>query len=100
TWWVVFGVAAGGGLLHKPAVTFFLVRLGVGLLLTKQRWVLFSRWTLVAIALIAAIVSPHVLWQIHNHWPTLEFLHNGQVRHKNIVLGPVQFFLAHFRPLK
>ena len=96
TWWVVFGVAAGVGLLNKPSMTFFLVTLGLGLLLTKQRWVLFSRWTLVGIALMAVIVSPHVLWQIRNHWPTLEFLHNGQVRHKNIVLGPVKFFLAQF----
>jgi hypothetical protein len=53
-----------------------------------------------AIVLMAAIVSPHVLWQIHNHWPTLEFLHNGQVRHKNIVLGPVQFFLAQFATMQ
>ena len=100
TWWVVFGVAAGVGLLNKPSMTFFLVTLGVGLLLTKQRWVLFSRWMLVGVALMVVIVSPHVLWQIRNHWPTLEFLHNGQVRHKNIVLGPVKFFLAQFATMQ
>ena len=37
-----------------------------------------------------------MLWQIHNRWPTLEFLRNGQSGHKNIVLNPVQFFLAQF----
>jgi hypothetical protein len=42
------------------------------------------------------IPLPHVLWQIHNHWPTLEFLRNGEIHHKNIVLGPVKFFLAQF----
>jgi hypothetical protein len=100
TWWMVFGVAAGVGLLNKPSMAFFLVTLGLGLWLTKERWVLFSRWTLAGIALIVAIVSPHLGWQIHNHWPTLEFLHNGQIHHKNIVLGPVKFFLAQFATMQ
>ncbi len=99
-WWVVFGVTAGVGLLNKPSMTFFLVAMGLGLLLTRQRRVLFSRWTAVGIALLIAIALPNVLWQIHNHWPTLEFLHNGQIRHKNVVLGPVKFFLAQFATMQ
>lgn len=95
-WWVVFGLAAGVGLLNKPSMAFFLVTAGLGLLLTKQRWVLFSRWAAVGIALLIMIALPNVLWQIHNDWPTLEFLHNGQVGHKNVVLNPLQFFLAQF----
>jgi hypothetical protein len=96
TWWVVFGLAAGVGLLNKPSMTFFLVALGLGLLLTKQRRVLFSRWALLGIVLTVGIALPNVLWQVQNHWPTLEFLRNGQTGHKNIVLGPVKFFLAQF----
>jgi hypothetical protein len=99
-WWIVFGLSAGVGLLNKPSMAFFLVAVGLGLLLTKQRRVLFSRWTAVAIALLIVIALPNVLWQIHNHWPTLEFLHNGQIRHKNIVLGPVKFFLAQFATMQ
>jgi hypothetical protein len=96
TWWIVFGIAAGVGLLNKPSMTFFLVTVGLGLLLTKQRWLLFSRWAALGIALLIAIPLPHVLWQIHHHWPMLEFLRNGEIHHKNIVLGPVKFFLAQF----
>ncbi|MGA8940608.1 MAG: glycosyltransferase family 39 protein [Acidobacteriaceae bacterium] len=95
-WWIVFGLSAGIGLLNKPSMTFFLVTVGLGLLLTKQRWVLFSRWALVGIALLILIPMPNLLWQIHNHWPTLEFLRNGQIGHKTVVLGPVKFFLAQF----
>lgn len=95
-WWVVIGLAAGVGLLNKPSMAFFLVAVGLGLLLTKQRRVLFSRWAAVGIALIIVIALPNVLWQIHNHWPTLEFLRNGQIEHKNLVLNPLQFFLAQF----
>jgi hypothetical protein len=99
-WWIVFGVAAGVGLLNKPSMTFFLVSVGLGLLLTQQRWVLFSRWALAGIALLVLIPLPNLLWQIHNHWPMLEFLRNGEMHHKNIVLGPVRFFLAQFATMQ
>ena len=95
-WWIVFGVSAGVGLLNKPSMTFFLVAMGVGLMLTPQRRALGSRWAVAGLALMVLIALPNVLWQIHNHWPTLEFLRNGQIGHKNIVLNPVQFFLAQF----
>ena len=93
-WWLVFGVSGGIGLLNKPSMTFFLVATGLGLLLTRQRRVLYSRWAVAGIALMIVIAMPNVVWQLHNHWPTLEFLRNGQIGHKNIVLGPGQFLLA------
>ncbi|HEY4008648.1 MAG TPA: glycosyltransferase family 39 protein [Acidobacteriaceae bacterium] len=95
-WWTLFGVCAGVGMLNKPSMAFFLVALGGGLLVTRERKLLFSRWTAVALALMIVITLPFVLWQVHNHFPTLEFLHNGRVHGKNIVLNPVQFFLAQF----
>ncbi len=95
-WWLVFGVSAGIGLLNKPSMAFFLAAVGVGLLLTPQRRVLFTRWAVAGVGLMILIALPNVLWQVHNHWPTLEFLRNGQSGHKNIVLNPIQFFLAQF----
>ena len=95
-WWIVFGAAAGIGLLNKPSMAFFLVALGLGLLCTGQRRLLFTRGAALGIALLLAISCPNILWQIHNHWPTLEFLRNGQAHHKNITLNPLQFFLAQF----
>jgi len=90
-WWIVFGVAGGVGVLNKPSMTFFLVSLLVGLLLTKQRRLLWSRWMIVGVALLILMALPNLLWQMHNHWPTLEFLHNGQVENKNIKLAPMPF---------
>ena len=46
-----------------------------------------------------AIALPNVLWQIHHHWPTLEFLRNGRDAGKNTVLSPLHFFLAQFAML-
>ena len=92
--WIAFGISAGVGLLNKPSMTFFLVALGLGLLLTPQRRILFTRYAATGIALLILIALPNVVWQIHNHWPTLEFLHEGRIHHKNVALPPLQFFLA------
>jgi Dolichyl-phosphate-mannose-protein mannosyltransferase len=95
-WWIFFGICGGIGLLNKPSMRFFLIALGLGLLCTSSRRILFSRWAALGIALMVLIALPNVLWQIHNHWPTLEFLRNGAQGNKNIVLNPLQFFLAQF----
>lgn len=92
--WITFGVAAGVGLLNKPSMTFFLVAIGLGLLLTPERRVLFTRYAALGILLMFLIALPNILWQVHNHWPTLEFLHNGRVSGKNTVLPPLKFFGA------
>ncbi|WP_260705207.1 ArnT family glycosyltransferase [Edaphobacter flagellatus] len=89
--WIAFGLCGGLGLLNKPSMTFFLVALLLGLLLTPQRRILFSRWAALGIALLILIALPNLIWQIHNHWPTLEFLHNGRAHNKNIKLGPIAF---------
>lgn len=94
TCWLLFGISAGIGLLNKPSMLFFLVALGLGLLCTSQRRVLFTRWAGFGIVLLTLIALPNVLWQVHNHWPTLEFLHNGKVEHKNAILSPLAFFGA------
>jgi len=94
TWWLIFGISAGIGLLNKPSMLFFLVALGLGLLCTPQRRLLFTRWAALGIVLLTVIALPNLLWQIHNQWPTLEFLHNGKVRNKNAILSPLGFFGA------
>ena len=92
-WWLLVGVLAGLGLENKPSMTFFLVALVLGLLVTPQRRLLWNRWFLAAIALTILIALPNLLWQIHNHWPTWEFLHNGRVENKNVVVSPPAFIL-------
>lgn len=89
--WILFGISAGIGLLNKPSMTFFLVALLAGLLLTPQRRILFTRWAAAGVMLLTLIALPNLLWQIANHWPTLEFLHNGRVGGKNIALTPLAF---------
>lgn len=93
-WWLTFGLSAGLGLLNKPSMTFFLIALFFGLLLTPQRRVLASRWAAAAVALLILIALPNLLWQIHLNWPTLEFLRNGVTRRKNVILPFLPFLRA------
>ena len=101
-WWTLFGISAGIGLLNKPSMAFFLIALGLSLLLTPQRRLLFTRYAALGVFLLVVIALPNVLWQVHNHWPTLEFLHNGRVKGKNTILNPLEFFgaqLLNMQPL-
>jgi hypothetical protein len=99
-WWLVFGASAGLGLLNKPSILVFLMAVALGLLLTPQRRALRSWWAAAGLALAILIALPYVHWQMQNHWPTLEFLRNGQSAHKNVILNPLQFFLAQFATMQ
>ena len=98
-WWIVLGLSAGVGLLNKPSMTFFLIAMLLGLLCTRARRVLWSPWAAAGIGLMVLIALPNLLWQVHHHWPTLEFLRNGRDGGKNTILNPLQFFLAQFAML-
>ena len=93
-WWIVFAIAGGVGIENKPSMVVFLVALLVGLLLTPERRIVFSRAALIGVGVIVVLALPNLLWQIHNHYPTLEFIHTGKVDHKNVVLSPLEFMGA------
>ena len=94
TWWIVFGVSAGLAFENKDSVAFFLIAMLIALLLTPQRRILASRWFVVAVGLIVLVALPNFLWQVHNHFPTLEWLHDVQNSDKDVKLPPLQFLLA------
>lgn len=86
-WWLAAGAALGISLESKYSAGFFGVSLCAGLLLTRQRRILWSRWFAAGVAVAALIVLPNVLWQTHYGFPMLELLRNGQ-QGKNVVVGP------------
>jgi hypothetical protein len=89
--WIVLGVSAGLGLENKVSEVFFLVCVLIALLLTPQRKILKSRWFGVAVLLMIALALPNLLWQIHYHFPTLEWLRDVQNSDKDVKLGPLAF---------
>jgi 4-amino-4-deoxy-L-arabinose transferase-like glycosyltransferase len=99
SWWILFGLAGGLGIENKPSMVVFLVALLIGLLLTPQRRIIFTRGAALGVALVVLLALPNLLWQIHHHFPTLEFIHNGKADHKNVVLSPLQFMGAQMQML-
>ena len=93
-WWIVLGVSAGLGLENKVSEVFFLISVLVALLLTPQRRILKSRWFGVAVLLMVALALPNLLWQLHYHFPTLEWLRDVQKSDKDVKLPPLKFLGA------
>ena len=88
--WVLLGLVAGLGLENKYSMGFFGIGLIVGLALTKAREHFLDKWLWVGGALAAVIFLPHVLWEVRNHFPTLEFIQNATLK-KNLPMTPWGF---------
>ncbi len=75
--WLFVGLLSGIGLLNKPSMIFFLVALTAALAVSPQRHTLRDRSVIYAVLLAFVITLPNLAWQVHHHWPTLEFLRNS-----------------------
>jgi hypothetical protein len=73
-------------------VAFFGFGIAVGLLASAPRRQLASPWLWLGAGLALLLFLPHLAWQVHAGWPTLEFMANAQAE-KNIALGPGEFLL-------
>ncbi len=91
--WIAFGALAGIGLLTKYSIVVFASALIAGLLLTRQRKLLFTPWILVGGAIAFLIFLPNLIWNIQNQWPFLELMHNVRVTGKDVILPPGKYLL-------
>lgn len=72
--WLAAGLAVGVGLENKDLLALGMLALFLGLLLTKQRRVLATRWPWLGLALALAIWAPNLYWQATHylHWSTAQ----------------------------
>src|SRR5829696_40703 len=91
--WLVFGAIAGIGLQNKYSIIVFASALIGGVLLTRQRRILFTPWILAGGAIAFLIFLPNLIWNIQNHWPFLELMHNVRDTGKDVVLPPGKYLL-------
>lgn len=85
--WLALGVVLGLGLENKISVLWLGFGLFAGLVLTPARAWLATRGPWLAGAIAALFFLPHVLWQLANAWPTLEFMRNAtQSKYKAVAL--------------
>ena len=92
-YWLLFGIVAGLGLQEKYSIAFFGLGIAIGLLLTKERKVLLNKWFLAGGVLAFLIFLPNLIWNIQNHWPFLELMHNIRADGRDVELSPLEFFL-------
>ncbi|MGC1462787.1 MAG: glycosyltransferase family 39 protein [Terracidiphilus sp.] len=92
--WLIFGLLAGLGIENKHSTAFFLAALLIGLLLSPQRRLLWSKGCAAGVALLILLALPNFIWQWVHHFPTYELLNNIAHSDKNIKLSPLAFLGA------
>ncbi len=91
--WLLFGLVAGVGLMNKYSMGFLGLGVVVGLVLTPARRQLLSKWLWLGGVIAFLIFLPHILWEFHYGFPSLEFIHNATT-YKNLPQTPLQFMTA------
>ncbi len=89
--WLPVGVLVGVALLDKNTVFFLLLGLGVGLLATPRRRLLWSPWVVAGAVVAAAIWAPSLAWQADHGWAMFEMSRNLRREHSGLVVG-ITFF--------
>lgn len=90
-WWVAIGAAIGYGMLCKWTMGFFVLGIVGGVLLTDARRYLKSKWLWMGVALSIVIFLPNILWQVQNHWISLDMLKH--IHERDIRQGRTAYFL-------
>jgi hypothetical protein len=96
--WLFLGLVIGLGLLNKISMLWFSGGLAVGLLLSPARRLLFTKGPWLAGTFAVLLFLPHILWQMENNWPTLEFMRNA-TSYKMADNPPHQFALQQIRSM-
>jgi len=77
------GLTVGIGILTKYTMLFFAGALIAGLLISKQRRLLWNKHMLGAMAVALLIVLPNLVWQFEHHWPV--FTHMTTLQKNQLV---------------
>jgi hypothetical protein len=89
--WLVFGLLAGIGLLNKHTILLFSFAFIAGLLLTRDRWLVYNKWFLIGGAIALVLFLPNLIWMWQHHFPHLEQLANIRRNQRNVSLTPLGF---------
>jgi hypothetical protein len=95
-WWLVLGLACAGGILGKHSFALLPAAMGLFLLLHPDgRRMLATPGPWLAAAICAALLVPHLLWNIAHGFPSVSYAAErgdaGQVGFVEILANAVQF---------
>ena len=91
TYWLWFGVIIGVGMQTKYSVVFFTFAVVAGLMLTKQRSFLRSKWIWLGAIASLLIFLPNLVWLIKHDFPFLELMNNIRQSGRDVARGPLAF---------
>src|SRR5438132_5156361 len=92
-YWVWFGAFVGVGMETKYGIAFFVVAVVIGLELTRERRFLIAIEFWIGVAIAFLMFLPNLIWLVLHDWPFLELMHNIRQTHRDVVRGPIAFFL-------
>src|SRR5580658_4278626 len=90
-WWVAIGCTIGLGMMTKYTMGFLAVGIVVGVLLTRSRRHLTSKWLWIGVALSILVFLPNLIWQVQHHFISLDFLHH--IHERDVRIGRTKGFL-------
>ncbi|MBB5397711.1 glycosyltransferase family 39 protein [Mucilaginibacter sp. AK015] len=68
------GVAVGVGMLTKYTMVFFTVSLIIGILISRERKLLFNKHVIYSALIATLIFLPNVIWQFAHHLPVIHHM--------------------------
>lgn len=89
--WIWFGACMGIGFENKISVLFLSFGIGIGLILTKERRLLFTHWIWLGALVAVLLILPNILWQIAYGWPTIEWIANARAQKMIAMSAPAYF---------
>jgi 4-amino-4-deoxy-L-arabinose transferase-like glycosyltransferase len=97
-WWAMLGLAAGVAVLTKYASAVLFLAILAHLLSTRKTAAQFAApGPYIALAVLLAVIAPHLVWLVQNHFPTLGYAearagHGGGVARR--ILAPFGFLVS------
>jgi 4-amino-4-deoxy-L-arabinose transferase-like glycosyltransferase len=90
-YWLGFGMLTGLGMENKYSAAFFVIGVAVGLIATRERKWLASRWIWIGAAAAIGIFLPNLIWLARHDFPFLELMRNVRASGRDVVRAPVAF---------
>ncbi len=90
-WWLAIGTTLGLGMMTKYTMGFLVIGIVVGVLATRSRRDLASKWLWLGVALSIVVFLPNLVWQAQHHFVSLDFLKH--IHERDVSIGRTKGFL-------
>lgn len=71
--WLPIGLIAGIAFMTKATIVFLGPGFVAALIILKYRKHLLTRWPWIGMGIFLLVISPYIIWQHLNNWPTIEY---------------------------